>query len=74
MAEINGKWKWIAGVAAATLMMAGSGAGSVAWSAYEKHDLALERHGEAIARLVVLADVQQETMKRIATALERLGK
>lgn len=65
----NGRWKWIAGVAAAILMMVGSGAGSMAWSAYEKHDLALGEHGEAIVRLVTLAEAQQGALERIERAL-----
>ncbi len=68
----NGRWKWVAGIAVATLMMAGSGAGGMAWNAYEKHDLALGRHGEAIARLMVLAEEQQRALERVERALTAL--
>jgi hypothetical protein len=72
--NLNGKWKWIAGVAAAILMMAGSGAGGMAWSAYEKHDLALGLHGEAIVRLTTMAEAQQKALERIEKALVRLER
>ena len=69
----NGRWKWIAGVAVAALLTAVSGAGGAAWKAYEKQDLTLERHGEAIVRLTVLAEAQQQTLVRIEKALVALA-
>lgn len=70
--DLNGRWKWIAGVATAILMLGGSGAGRMAWSAYEKQDLVLERHGDAIVRLTALAEAQQGTLERIEEVLVRL--
>ncbi len=70
----NGRWKWIAGAAVAALMMVGSGAGSMAWSAYETHDRTLGKHGEAIVRLVTLAEAQQGALERIEKALAAMPR
>lgn len=68
----NGRWKWIAGVAVAALLTAASGAGGVAWNAYEGRGVTLGKHGEAIVRLTVLAEAQQRTLERIEKALAAL--
>ncbi len=70
----NGRWKWVAGVATACVMMLGSGGGGAAWSAYEQHSRTLEKHGEAIVRLTVLAETQQTALERIEKALVELAK